>query len=794
MSSPDIFGDLTKSLPEERIRHVQHLANMVGRRRAALRGAGDQRDLVVRMSERGDGLPPISIVGDRGAGKTTLLMAATAALAADRRNLVLETVKPELFSSDDSLFVHVLVGLERIVAAADVAADEIVLDGQIMSAVDAIDMALRSAALSRTSFEDRLHFQTLGPDQFASDFARLSRTEASFLGMWRSLVAGTVKAVTGSDDGLLIVPIDDADLVPDYLPRLFLELRLLTASPKVMPIVCLNLRETRTALLASRLQSTPNTTDYTPLLQQGLASTSDVKMAVEKQLTKALPADFRFVLTPVDVDARLDFRPLDSMGRSLRELLRDPEIIAISGDLVQLFESPARPGVPARATFAANALPGAPRELGILCALLNSGEDEGTPGGAQARLAAFLEALGQFAAFGEKAFSEPETLRVVHWNEKIQVRQRAENVWIHLGLGVRGGSLWSTEDAAGYRTVSLGLSPIGEVTLAQTRRRAGQSRQDIVTDYWPDEFAAAFVVIQDLSFREGSVIRAPGSTPAASLHSGSLLQHVNVSIDGEPTDDRFFDVPAWASVGDVSSFAAGWNRLLNQSDEDSSGPFRPVSHVDLEWVLCYFISLVVEISEGRPGRYTDRLLHMGNEEFTGRETRSAANRTRLWKGPLEGARRLYSQSGDEDHRQLFRRWFECDICQLLHPALLPAKRIEQILGVRERALSAANRWQRGNDRAIRRLEERAGAQRPGLWLDGLVDLARRLDAEEANDMADRIRGRRLESKIARLGRAAAVGAALPSGPASGTKSPEALEARVERVLDRVDEAVVSGEQ
>jgi len=743
------------------------------------------------MSERGDGLPPISIVGDRGAGKTTMLLAAAHSLARDKSNIVLETIKPELFSTDDSIFVHVLVGLERAAMMAGVQEQELSVEGHTYTVAEYIDMALRRAALSRTSFEDRLHLQSLGPDQFAADFARLSRTEAAFLGTWRELVRTIVGRISGGPDGLLIVPIDDADLVPDYLPRLFLELRLLTASPHVIPIVCLNLRETRIALLAGRLQDTPTSTDYSPLLQHGLASTSDVKIAVEKQLTKALPADHRFVLTPVDLEARLDFEPLDSMGRSLRELLGQGDLKAISGDLVAMFETPSRPAQPGRPTFAAKALPGAPRELGILCSLLNGGS-EGSEASSPGRLAAFLETMAEFAAFGEKAFSEPETVRIQLAGDKIHIRQRAEGVWVNLGIGAYGGSLWSTEDAPGFRAVNLALSQIGEITIAQQRRRAGQSRLDTTTEYWPDEFAAAFLVLQDLTLRGASVVRAAGSSRTASVQPGSLWNHVDVAIDGEPTDDRFFDLPAWSMLSDVAQFADGWNSFLDQSGNDSFGQLQPVSHIDIEWAIHNFVGLVVETAERKPGKYTDKLAKLGPEDYTSRTPAAAKARTRIWTQVLAGAHSCYTASGDEARRSVFRRWVECDLVQLLHPALLSVKRIDLILTMREAALSEAGRLQRGNDRALRRLEERSNARTPGLWLDGLVDLARRLDTETADDIAERIRTRRLESKIARLGRRA-LAAAIPvtEGNSIGTKSSLGLEERVGQVLDLVDDAASS---
>ena len=766
------LGSVDPSVSEythNRLRRIQVLAEM---RRSVVDNHDTVGDHLIAYPE---GFPPISIVGERGAGKTTLLQLSRHKLHGDDANIVLDTVKPELFSAEDSMFVHVLAALERACASRDLTGEAVTIGNETMALGSWLDLAMRQAALSRTGFEDRLSFQSVSPEQFAADFTRVSRSERDFIGLWQRLTH-EVGSIVGAVDrpGLVVVPIDDADLVPEFLPQLFLELRLLSSASHVLPIASLNLRETRLALLANLFREGERVASYEHLLQHGLAQAADFRLAVEKQLIKALPPDSRISLTPIDLLDRLDFAPSSRPDSALRKLFESDELQEVSSRPLELFvRNPGKKGE--FFTFAMEAIPGVPRELGILCTLLAGGDATGsTRMPAAERWREFLESLADFAAFGEQVFSDPDAIRIRTDGDQVLVRQRSGPVTLAFGPSPGLSISWSVEDSSGSKGASVSLSPLGEVIIRTRPFKRQEQAQD-----WPTSYAAAYLLIQELSIESEGIVRGPGSGPLVSVPPGILYPYVQVSINGELTDDQFFQMPHWERLTDICDFIEAWNRFLGRGVADGAA-FGAVPPEALEWVAIQFLAMITDVAAGGGFRLVEHLDSIGEARFTKSGKTGKALRDQTWKVVLESVAEEYGRSGSQDaRRSVYRRWFEQDLVQILHPALLPPERIQQVLEAREASLRSVRRLQRGNERAIRRLDERTRLRSPGRWLDELATLASAIDQEAGREMAERLGMRRRESRELRLGQVATSGTPS-SDPADAEAAATAAVEQVER--------------
>jgi energy-coupling factor transporter ATP-binding protein EcfA2 len=233
----------------------------------------------------------IALVGERGSGKTTLLNAVCSKILRSNEHILLPILRPELMGENEDSLIPLVLGRatemfeERLAHAINhIDEKELVLQQAVRAGALFSDSAFSTIAAGRSSLS-----------QFAVDTASLFRSRID-IGQSLSALFSLLRTMGGAN-AKVIIPIDDADLVPGRITRLLADVRILSSCAGVVPIICVSrqdLAENLEADLASSMIS---------------AESSVVRRRVEKQIAKTLRPDRTFEPLQLGRGERLSYKP-----------------------------------------------------------------------------------------------------------------------------------------------------------------------------------------------------------------------------------------------------------------------------------------------------------------------------------------------------------------------------------------------------------------------------------------------------------------------------------------------------
>jgi hypothetical protein len=290
--------------------------------------------------------PVLSILGPRGSGKTSALLTLLARLRrAHPADLILDPLDPHRFLDDDRILYWFLAALgpyvrrigevERLkltprARGYDNRGSTELADDLHTNGIDALYHELSDKArwmfqaIGEAGIDTRLeqrfrqHYLTRSLD-FSQRLDGLVRRLTTTVAVERRSVAAGQSANVGRELPLLILPLDDADLVPEYFDDLMTFLRIV--SPWVSRLVTILTADEPLAMLTMTARYLRTMFAESRSQRHTIRSILDLdsvdraaEQLARQSLTKLLPQSQRFFLEPLSVVERMRFRPVEADG------------------------------------------------------------------------------------------------------------------------------------------------------------------------------------------------------------------------------------------------------------------------------------------------------------------------------------------------------------------------------------------------------------------------------------------------------------------------------------------------
>lgn len=301
--------------------------------------------------------PVISIFAPRGMGKTTALLTLLDQLKKKcPTDIVLAPLEPHRFMQEDRILYWFLAALKPYVDKLSQVEEKAPLAGYPNHYSDAREFNLQT---QYHELQDQVRWiyleakQNTGDNdsQFAYKFRnhylakgldfgnKLNRFIRELTNLYAACLYKSDRQKAGQDLPLLLLPIDDADLVPEYLEDLFTFLRIL--SVEVTRLVILVTADDQLAVMSSKGRYLRNLFPewYQSNHVEGQIFVKDeVNRTVDELsaqfLTKFLPYSGRFYIHPFDEERRMGFWPVVEWNRTdenlpvpFKELLQELGLI-----------------------------------------------------------------------------------------------------------------------------------------------------------------------------------------------------------------------------------------------------------------------------------------------------------------------------------------------------------------------------------------------------------------------------------------------------------------------------------
>jgi hypothetical protein len=579
-------------------------------------------------------------------------------------------------------------------------------------------------------------------------------------------------AFTGNADGpnpMVVLPIDDADLIPDLLPRLFSDIRRL-AHPRVVPLVCLTESSVRDALANHNLRHW-RSMDFGPA-QSLVASPENVSLAVQRQLVKALPVHLRVILEDVHIGDRLTFIPIRTEGsESLGDLLARFPIAGMAhidslADLFTIREASSN-GIVAPSAHC-ECLPSSPRELEQLHARLSllAMVDEGLPGEIQTRQAIqhiVSSAIERSSMLLRPSFQRPITwqLYASRWAVRFDIGGYDHGHNVGIGLVVRRHR---TRDAvidntvhvrrfAGYYMTEAAPRdtdvPDGVSLIEHRRQRPGNAIE------FPHTYSQALYLANDVAQeREPFLFAGTVGGLSAVTHMG--WRFMSASYQGQGAHDSLWLIPAWDSFYDVLLMGYGWNRVFDLIEQVEVA--TPQHDRLLEWFLLRHLELVVTIQDSR------RLPPLDWSNASVMELLQNDNAMRAHIAEIISdleirmmdlyARSMASRARQRDYD--FKAWVDIFMCFSTDTIACSGRLSRAILRTRDRIITSHGTRSRANSQAAYEISRLIRGNLHAPWWDTLIAVLERLDSgtalevRTAYDRARALRSARYTSVLDQL--------------------------------------------
>ena len=548
MHSSSLIATGRAEVPRELASTAQLAVDLISSERAELAESRRAPELIGQLY--GDGAESlIAILGTRGSGKTTLLASICAELMRRTSDIVLPIVRPEVFSSADSLLAVTYVGiLERLeLTQGRSFSDPILPDNESETGL-LLTAARRATFASTDSAFAMLKRASSSVGQFSLEAASLIRQHTQLRSVLTALFDELRHTSSVGRDAIIVVPVDDADLVPRIVTSLLSDLRYLASFPGVVPIICADRDDLHRSVEGSLATE----------LGPGMSRAQLARVA-RQQLDKTLRPD-RILEPPyLDVADRLDFSPI-GVDRPLRVVLQsvsDLLNVGVNGPNRLLWD-PGRSGSVAAPEGANAWLPITPRGLEHLWYVASSVEaDLRRPGGGHH--SQWLQRLIDSVAGSSDEVRVRLTVRSSSARRSRSRQISADAVWPQLRLGVGTKSGWHT--ALDSRRVRIRLRDLARVTGGVRARESSQAAKgdDDLTDLSLSELSAALVV-QELTLSPIFSPPGPSSPTGIGVAEFEFLQMI--SVNGQRTDDQFFFMPVSRGFNRMYSSTIAWNALV----------------------------------------------------------------------------------------------------------------------------------------------------------------------------------------------------------------------------------------
>jgi hypothetical protein len=495
-----------------------------------------------------DGHGGIAILGDRGSGKSTVLHAVCAELDSRGKDIVLPVVYPELFRETDSVLGTFLAMLwERAQAGTS---DSTLLESvnESNESLQLLRLILDAAhifAMAQTPAR-ALENSSLSPE-YVDEVVAITRSSTRL----HRILADVTRAVSdNSGGGLLILPIDDADLSPVGVSGVMRDLRIIGSIPGIMPIACASEEDLHSS--------------WTQEQSVGDISPHQVN-SFRRYLEKLFPYRFRFEIEPLLTTERVDFTPIgtDVSVAELAERFDDAVDELTSG------ASPLRPlraGAPGLSLV--NPLPPNPRALIQVWDSLESATNRGSIEGLSLGLRRIIQIVSEPVDDATDSVGIPRFARVSPSSNSKDLRFRVDfnvdswNLFISADpfATVSGGAVSEAAESSSQARIQLRRVQGVHTSLVSTGSSDAAASSGAVPHRMTPTVTSAALTIQEFVARSNLMDRD---------HNGLLIGHddyrflQSVEIAGLKTDDLFVTLPDLATYSAVQSGAERWNAVVD---------------------------------------------------------------------------------------------------------------------------------------------------------------------------------------------------------------------------------------
>lgn len=675
----------------------------------------------------------VSICGDRGTGKTTILEAVRSELRSGT-NVVLPTIRPEMFSTADSVLGLAIANLQRELARSrpELLTREMHAGTEVTLGTFLNRLLSRASVIAGRDSVDERSFRSL--DAAADDFVRSASIGSAFIEQWCELVTFVCWNLASETEGTdtvatIIIPVDDADLAPELLQRILVDMRIMTTAAHVVCLAGIDLDEAALALGEHYLRGYPSLKAF-----EAADSSTVVRMnrVVESQLSKAIPPQWRNTIRGLTLTERLDFTPLGSHDtRSIAELLKSfplPLNAATADPLSYLFYLPRGASEPSPY---AQCLPSSPRELSALHAQLKWILERENTDGSTSRLAAriLIEYGMNFGIRNSGSLS----LRA---DEFVSFDDTVDSNSIYLDftkVNVYGQSMHDF-----VRIPTHGLEVGSEIEVGKPSRNV--SRYGPRDARFEDKPRLHVAVLHSLLLsRELSIVHPlfrEDATGGAPIKGRATTQALTMILGKETTDGNFLNYPSWDGYYDYYLVDHAWDLVLQKL---RGGPTRAADHrttvaaVTLEW---WRIITAVQLQRTIPtdlGSFLDLLSQ--------RRANSSELLRNAWRSVWDGIREAYLGelnsvlTKPEDIRAHdFTDWVEARFLNFYYPPLQHPWFIELTLEARSALLKQVDRLSLGNAFFASLLTTRLRRVTDEEWIGPLIEVLSRFDPQAGSEI------------------------------------------------------------
>lgn len=663
----------------------------------------------------GDSL--ISILGPRGSGKTTLLAALCRSLVEKRRDIVLPIIRPELFDGTDSLIAIVLANIsgQMVASQLDAKSGPGTPSEGMPPAADWLAKASRSAALSTEAAISALLNSRESMGQYAVDSAVLLR-ERGGLGLALHGLFGELRSTGGRNGRAIVVPVDDADLVPGRMLQILSDLRLLSSIPGVVPIICADRHDLHRALLSEVSQQFGRT-----------LTDEDGHLIVEQQIAKTIRPDR--ILEPIQVGRRdrLNFTPLgqkEPLGDVLRRLSQTIQAQSIRPFALESWLNDADSTDELIEPMALDWLPETPRGLEHLWYVTAELE------GALSSKAGGVLAGPQLRRFVDEATRKSPSVRIkLDVSDLRPGRGRrhllANGRWPRVSLGVATIGGW--RPVADTSTTRLLIRQIAHVVGSVELEQVPTDSDSPSSVQLDRDAVSATLLTQDLLGSDLFATPRPTSNTKIGASNFAWLQAATIA--GRRTDDYFIMLPE-SSGFYVERVARAWNWICERSHshrDDGTGTEGLISDAVFATAVYWLNGDRSVLSRSRRRQPLDEVLELATREYLARVPR------------------FNDRFETFDVDSAFCEWYELYLPFAFHSCLLGESALETAIELWQAALSTSGRTRVAvstlRDELARRIYGgKTGTPRgtrgsTNIWTFGYKELAQNLSSELARHIA-----------------------------------------------------------
>jgi KAP family P-loop domain len=735
------------NIPEPLEEHVASILSMIDKLDGEYQGQSELQDKSCQAFLKAnvtEGSRTLSIAGDRGCGKSLLLHYVCANLLNNKKHYVCPIIKPERFGKGDTAIGWVLAALQRSLGTTDFGVE--ILDSKItfcnqdMTFRESLDVLAQHDALIHRPYGQGLTHQDVTQAEFARDAASLNKMGYDFAhnwGQWVTFFLDKIKQHPDNEIGQLVIPIDDADLVPNTMRDVLSAINLMSSSKRVVFILCLG------------------TDELNELFSDNSA---DKRFMPRNQRIKHFPISLRTELKILTPKQRLEFAPIGSELTMLNMLKKIPLIgIEFLDNAADLYDLGPRIG---------------------LKEIIPSYFTEGFPSIPRA-LEQLYETLERLVSSGlkEQALSSEAFHFLVS-----QCLESCEPEWKSLVpppvKWIKNCSEYTVElDCREFRTgANIGRGRGISIENNGPQGRIRRSIQDYLGSYCivnkkddsekaqrlPLGFSESVLLAKMLSEPgEDRVFGWDGQYGSIMLQGGGAwTRYMSVTVGPEDTDGSFWLVPDWENSYDYYLYGEIWNRTVHRFSESDLQYAETHTNI-LEWVFLLHLKLVCSIEQGRT-------IKKNIWDQSSKQLADMLDNNELWKS-FQKQRRdeikqeiasLYANGQEnlqERRKSDFCTWVEIMLPFAADRLSLPAETGNWVLEIREEILKRHDQLADSDESLAKALVRRIHRHIENRWVYFTIDLLEEFDPAQAAWLRSMVeqqetqRNEKLQAFVRRLG-------------------------------------------